>query len=472
MKVKFSLIPFIPVAIAMIGLKIMSLFGLDSDGMFLGMNKMNITYAVIGLAIALFVVCVLINILDRKTAPVYAVKKNPIAGILSIFAGIAVVCNSLFNLIGTLPDSEYYLMTVICALLSVPAGIALILISKVHFVGNASASGISVLFVFPSLWGCAELVSEFLNATKVSISSSDMTALFCYIFLTLYFFSHSMIVSRVKGRNPVKACFIYGLPAAAITLTYGVYEIFTSFVENSGLAQVIFGAELVILALYTISFVVEMAFNTLTKDEVEIIDGMPDAEDTYENSYVKSGGYDELVFSETASITDPKSVQEDENNSYVSHMESLNDFVIGYEKDGEDEPIPYLTKTEMENAEKSGNAFVTTSEAEPTILQGSNESEISDAKVTDKSVPEQKKPEDKLLRKAAEPKEQQVASATKANKANDDELEQILSEVKSQRRAAAEQKTVVNAQPKAVQKKAEPELSEIDKLLQELENKK
>ena len=49
--------------------------------------------------------------------------------------------------------------------------------------------------------------------------------MFCYIFLTLYLFSNSMIVSRIKGRNPVKSCFIYGLPAVAVNITFGVYEI-------------------------------------------------------------------------------------------------------------------------------------------------------------------------------------------------------------------------------------------------------
>ena len=66
MKVKYSLIPFILATIATVGLKLMSIFGLDGSGMFLGMNKMGITYSVIGVTLALFLVCVIINILDRR----------------------------------------------------------------------------------------------------------------------------------------------------------------------------------------------------------------------------------------------------------------------------------------------------------------------------------------------------------------------------------------------------------------------
>lgn len=350
MKVKFTIIPFIPVAIAMIGLKLMGLFGLDSDGLFMGMNKMNIAYAVIGLALALFVICVIINIFDRKTAPVYEVSKNPIAGILAVLSGIVVLGTSFLNVVNTTFDSEYYIMTAICALLSIPAAIALILMCKVHFTGKSTVSSVATLYIFPALWGCAQLVAEFLAATKVSISSNDMTPLFCYIFLTLYFFSHSMIISRIKGRNPVKACFIYGLPFAAVSLAFGVYSICTALVENMNMQQVLLGAQFVVLGLYALSFLVEMSFGTMTKDEVEIIDGLPgDDEDSYANSYVKSESSDELVFSEKKA---------DDLDDYVTGVHGLDDFVMGYKEDEEEEPIPYLTKEEIKNADSFNGVFL------------------------------------------------------------------------------------------------------------------
>ena len=130
----------------------MSIFGLDGSGMFLGMNKMGITYAVIGVTLALFLVCVIINIIDRKTAPVYPVKKNFVAGAFAVLAGISVAASSITTLLNTTNDSEYYLMTVVCAAFSVPAAIALILMSKVHFTGKSTVSGVSMLFIFPALW--------------------------------------------------------------------------------------------------------------------------------------------------------------------------------------------------------------------------------------------------------------------------------------------------------------------------------
>ena len=356
MKVKYSVIPFILAVIATVGLKLMSIFGLDGSGMFLGMNKMGITYAVIGVTLALFLVCVIINIFDRKTAPVYPVKKNYVAGVFAVLAGISVAGSAITTLLNTTNDSEYYLMTVVCAAFSIPATLALILMSKVHFTGKSTVSGVSMLFIFPALWGCAELVSEFLVATKVSISASDMTPLFCYIFITLYYFSHSMIVSRIKGRNPVKACFIYGLPAVAISLSYGLYVIFTAMVEGTLATQALFGAELIIFSVYALSFIVEMAFNSYTKDEIEIIDGMPDDEDTYENSYVNSGGYDDLVFAEKKG-SESNQKTEDKAEKKMPSFAGLDDFVIGYGAEEDKEPIPYLTKKEMKKATSSRLVF-------------------------------------------------------------------------------------------------------------------
>lgn len=438
MKVKYSVIPFILAVIATIGLKLMSIFGLDGSGMFLGMNKMGITYAVIGVTLALFLVCVIINIFDRKTAPVYPLKKNYLAGVFAVFAGVSVAVSAITTLLNTTNDSEYYLMTVVCAAFSIPAAIALILMSKVHFTGKSTISGVSMLFIFPALWGCAELVSEFLVATKVSISASDMTPLFCYIFITLYYFSHSMIVSRIKGRNPVKACFIYGLPAVAISLSYGLYVICTAMIEGTLATQVLFGAELIIFSIYALSFIVEMAFNSYTKDEIEIIDGMPDDEDTYENSYVKSGGYDELVFSERKDTDDIQGTVTKVDNTAkdeISSFAELDDFVIGYGTEEDSEPIPYLTKKEMKKATSSRLVFY------------NNDSE-EDSKADDiKEEPDE-------LNTAFSKTETSVKTEVSVN---------------NETAEAKKEKSVVTP---IESKTPEKELSDIDLLLQELDSKK
>lgn len=372
MKVKYSVFPFIPAFLAMMFLKLMSLFGLDGNGLFLGMNAMNITYTVIGIAIGLFVVCVIMNIFDRKTAPVYPVKKNVFAGVLALLGGASIIAASAARFSAALSnsiDSEFYMMIIICAVFSLPAGVALMLISKVHFQGKSIVSNISILFVFPSLWGCAELVSEFLMATKASIYSRDLTSMFCYIFLTLYLFSNSMIVSRIKGRNPVKACFIYGLPAVAVSVVFGVYEVLRLAKEGFEYSAMLAAVQFIILGLYAMSFIIELYSNSYTKDEFEVIDGLPADDKTLnrirsqkkitdediaildrsesEKQYIDTASYDDLVFSERSKDDD---LDTEEDSGYMSTTKGMDDFIMGYSVDeDEDEPIPYFTKHEQEN---------------------------------------------------------------------------------------------------------------------------
>ena len=284
MKVKYSVIPFIPAFLAMMFLKLMSIFGMDSKGQFMGMNSMNITYTVIGIAVGLFVVCVLINLFDRKTAPVYPQKRNIPAGIFAVLSGLVIVASSVTTAVSAFADAantENLLITVICAGLAFPSGLALMVMSGSHFSGRSTVSAVSMLFVFPALWGCANLVNEFLQATKASISSKDLTLLFCYIFISLFLFSNSMVLSRIKGRNPVKGLFLYGLPMTALTLTYGAYELVRVSREGFNRDTVLHAAMLICLGLYAISFILEVFSNTYTKDDVEIVENLPGDDDAH-----------------------------------------------------------------------------------------------------------------------------------------------------------------------------------------------
>lgn len=340
MKIKYSVIPFVPVAVIMIVFKLMSVVGLDNNGMFLGMNKIGVNYAVIGMAIGLFVLCVIINLFDRKTAPVYPVKKNPVAGAAAVASGLLVITSTVLSLIDMSPSSEYFLMMIICTVLSIPAGIALMLMSKVHFVGKSTVSGISMLFVCPSLWGCALLVLEFLSATKVSISSFDLTSLFCYIFLTLFLFSYAMVASRIKGRNPVKACYIYGLPAAALLLSHGIEKIVVSVVEGFQLANVVSALLFIVLAVLIVSFDLELFFNPITKDELEIIDGLPSENENYEKKYTDTDDYEELVFSERPDLESPNPEIDEEALKKRMASGEYDSLVFSDNPDDRPDPIP------------------------------------------------------------------------------------------------------------------------------------
>lgn len=330
MKAKYSVIPFIPVAALMIVFKLMGIFGLDDNGLFLGMNKMTLSYACIGISIGLFVICLILSLIDKKTAPVYPVHKNPAAGILSVLAGASIIASAISGFLASSVNSEYYYMVIICLVSSILAGLAFVFIAKVHFTGKSAVSNVSTLFIFPSLWACTELVNEFLAVTKMSISSTDLTALFCYIFIILFLFSNSMVLSCIKGRNPVNSCFVYGLPAVALGLSNGLYVVFTSFVEGVVLSNLLVGIQLIAISLYAISFIIEMTVKSYTKDEIEIIDGLPDDDNEEKSNYVGSKDYDDLVFAKKDGNGESTDEPVDE---YYENANDFEDFIIGYTAD-------------------------------------------------------------------------------------------------------------------------------------------
>ncbi len=282
MKIKYSVIPFIPAALAMLFLKVMGLVGVDGNGEFMGMNSMNITYLVIAIGVGLFVLCVILNLFDRKTSPVYPVKRNIPAGFLAMLSAVGILASSLSTAANAWSNRGYIddlMIILICAMLSIPAGIAMMLISRVHFSGKSNISSISVLFVFPSLWSCSELVHQFLMATKASISAKDLTLLFCYIFISLFLFSDAMVVSRIKGRNPVKGMFIYGLPMVAFTVSYGVNEVVRMTREGFNNISLFTALMMIAIGLYGLSFIMELFANPYTKDELEIVDSLSSTEE-------------------------------------------------------------------------------------------------------------------------------------------------------------------------------------------------
>ena len=505
MKVKYSVIPFIPAVIAMFVLRIMSVVGVDDNGKFLGMDRMALSYTVIGIALALFVVCILINIFDRKTSPVYPVKKNFAAGALAILSGLAVVASSCLSLLEITTESEYFAMGVISAIFSIPAAIAFLVMSKVHFTGKTIVSGVSILFVFPALWGCTELVFEFLEATKVSISATDLTSLFCYIFITLYYFSHSMVVSRIKGRNPVKACFIYGIPAAALTLSHGVYMIFITMNERIGYLRIVNAVQFIILGCYAISFIVEMFINSYTKDELEIVEALPEGEaleeeeekyietkdyedlDTKEHRGIDTKDFDDLVFSNSASSTDPNV---DPSDDYYSSAKGLDDFIMGFDAEDSADKKESAEKKSKEKVKKPKKKKAKKKKAKKKKAKKAAKEAVpaKEAPATAEPAAHVAEPEPVVEAEPAfeepaaakhfapEPEAEHEASHFSPSSELEDELRKLSKKDFSKDESEPEDKKVPQTRIKTsdeedIEVRQKARLSEIDKLLQELDSK-
>ena len=318
MKIKLSWIPFIPAVLAMTALRLLSVFGNDETGMISGINSLLFSYLAVGVALALFVLCIIFNIADRKTAPVYESKRNVPAGIFSVLSAAFTLAYSVMNLMAK-KDSEYLLIYIVCAFLAMLAAIGLVFMARTHFTGFAPVSNIAFLYVFPSLWAVSELVSCFLEATKLSVAASDMSLLFCFIFLTLSLFPQAMVISKIPGKNPVKASFIYGMPSAAFGISYGAFLIARVVFDSVGGIALLAGAMLISFGLYQICYLVELTRGALRKDEIVIVDAFTDSNSDTEINNIDG----ELVLGED---------KKDEDYSQKATADT-DDFIMGYEAD-------------------------------------------------------------------------------------------------------------------------------------------
>lgn len=277
---KLSWIAFVPFALAAFAIKVVQMMFLDSNGMFMGLTNLQWSYIAIGCALAVFVLAVIFCIMDKKIANVYLLNKNFVSGLLGIVMAVLLACdgaNRAFSVFRTMQISAFdvadILFTILCAVVFVVFGLN-------HFVGNGGVRGLAVFYLVPSLWGALRLVSCFLKFTTQSITITDVTILACYIFATLFLFNYAMIVSVMKGKAPVKATFIYGLPAVIVLLSCGAYELYGAIKSaNFIFFNNVENLELIVLGLYILTFALELTFNVYSKDEIELVQESDDEYD-------------------------------------------------------------------------------------------------------------------------------------------------------------------------------------------------
>lgn len=278
---KLSWIAFIPFTLAAIAIKIIQLFFLGPDGTFFGFNSLMLSYLAIACALVVLLFAVIFCFVDKKTAPFYVINKNFFCGIFGVLLAVSMACEganraflAMRSMTGDVFEIIDIVLTVLCAIVFVVLGLN-------HFVGNGGVKGLAGFYLVPALFSTFRLVKCFLTFTTVSIAVSDVTVLACYVFTTLFLFNYAMIVALMNGKSPVRASFIYGLPAVTLLLSYSVYAL-TDTILFKGYSFNLFSnlqtIELLLLALYIFSFVIELSFCVKRRDEIEIVDSLNEYE--------------------------------------------------------------------------------------------------------------------------------------------------------------------------------------------------
>ena len=126
MKIKWTWALFVPFFIVMTGLKVYQTVFLPKGGEFLEMNNTQLTYFIVILGVALFLLCAILNILDKKTADIIPPSRGIVTGLLSILVAASIVIYSGFDIYGMYLNRSYAVLWLVSGVLGFLAAISLI----------------------------------------------------------------------------------------------------------------------------------------------------------------------------------------------------------------------------------------------------------------------------------------------------------------------------------------------------------
>lgn len=330
MKFKFSWIPFIPVAVLSVIIRVYQKLFVDTgvDTGFFNSDIMWLAYA--GLIGLLFFLQIILCCADRKTSPYYKIKSNFLGGFFGVLtAGTLIFSAGLgvgnLNVYGT-----QFLLAVLDIAFGVLGGIAILVMSISSFTGKNIAKKMGVFSVVAPVWCCVELVTTFISDTKQSIHSFDMTNLFYMAFLTLALFNLSMVYQGVKGRNPVKGVVLYGMPGFIVNIVYAVANAIDQF-TTTGTYNLLGSLDVitfVLLSLYMLFMMIELTTNAVEKEAVTannasvdddltklVIDEIEESKPTENNKKVAISDVEKSVNDELGQVDDVIDGLEKEDNN-------------------------------------------------------------------------------------------------------------------------------------------------------------
>lgn len=335
MKIKFSWIPFIPVAVLSVILRLYQKLFVDSgiDTGFLSSDMIWLVYA--GMVGFLFVGLLLLSVIDRKTSEHYTIKKNFFAGLFAVVAAAMIIFDAGMSAGQMLSKGLQSLSQLLDVSFSILGGVAILLMGTSSFSGRNFAKKMGVFSVVAPIWCCIQLVLTFIEYTKQSVNAFDMTNLFFMAFMTLTIFNLSMAYQGVDCKNPVKGTIVYGMPAFIVTIVYAVANLFDQLQVNGtydfmGSLDVI---AFVALALYVLFMMIEFTTNAKSKaDEEQILE------------------IQEVV--EQPTVRTKNEVEEEKNKLENDHIEITDvEETVNKDLDGVDNVIEAMEK-EDKNPEK------------------------------------------------------------------------------------------------------------------------
>lgn len=262
MKSKLCWIPFIPLTLVSVAVKVLQMFSIGFKP-----DDVIPSYISVGAVLLMFAVNIIFVAMDKEMSPAYIMNKNIPAAIFAILAAAMITSKSALVLILAFQNKTYTIFTLMLTVFGMLTAISLVIIALAHLQGRNFLPRMGGFFLSMPIWAGLVLIDEFLNNRTVSVYYVNPVKLFCYAFLMIFMFKLGMVIATVKGKNPVKSMFLYGLPLAAFGLTIGICNICSIILNGFDYSESVSAFAFLSLALYIIFFVSEITKKCYTKDE-------------------------------------------------------------------------------------------------------------------------------------------------------------------------------------------------------------
>ena len=327
MKSKLSWIFFVPLALIACFFKLSQ--ALLPEGAIFGLSSLYLEYCYLGAVVLIFLFTLLFILIDKKTSAYYLPHRNYPAGLIGIVMAILLAADGGFSIFSVISSGKISFLEILGAVLSILSAIVFFVLGLSHSFRYKEGKSFSLINVLPAVMCAVRMILSFVQFTTVSLRLADVSLLICYVFATLFFFNYAIVLALIKTKNALKCCFLYGLPAVAVMISYGVYHLCFSF-DTEQIFNNIQPLELLMMGLYILCVLIEITAFVRDKDSVTVIENdiepVPDiAEEKVQGFIASNTGEDETDHEEDSGFLEVRETRDTEDFLYQEVLREVDD---------------------------------------------------------------------------------------------------------------------------------------------------
>nr|WP_319487406.1 hypothetical protein [uncultured Caproiciproducens sp.] len=244
------------------------LFLVDQDTGFYTDGIRTTAFVSVGLAVGVLLL-IIMCFMDKSTKVRYSPIRSVPAAVIGALAGLGIILQYAVGIF-TFDESQNLIPSIILSLIGICAGAIIILTAYNFAAGNNTFEERPLLALIPSVWGCASLVSLFITYVAVVNISENIYDTFTVIFLLLFLFAQAKMLSRIDDGKSGKMIYVFGLPAALLSLVTGIpgtVMVLGNISRTSSFPAGLYPVN-VLLSLYVLVFLIN--YSHLKTDEPEL----------------------------------------------------------------------------------------------------------------------------------------------------------------------------------------------------------